>query len=372
MVNIQSERVTPGRSERGESGYRIDLTLTPAETPHAILASSLFVRGSDWRPVSQRLTVRAADHEEHFEIEEIGYDVVPFEQLTSSVFAPEPALSAGTPTIPPPAISPAPARTADLAQLFSLEVRVRYALHRIHACTGEPIQVDTSPEGVRVRGMLDTEARKREVLQAMASLKEASLQVRLRDPGQASAADLSLADSIPAAPDSSANEGSGSALPIEALISRDANGVAPDALVKLSNEAIQSGRALLMDAWAIRRLLDRYPDLPSTESADNRWLLEVMLRDHMVAFERNRSRLAEIVSLIEPSLVISGVSAVIAGTPQQDARVLVDTANQANSMVLLLFARSQSGAGAETLQTLASRLAEMEELSSRLRAVVGG
>ncbi len=373
-ANIRSESVTPDRTEGGESGYRIDLTLASSGTPDGILASSLLVRGSDWRPVSERLTVQEGDHEERFEIREIGYEVMAFEQLPASVFAAEaaasPAPASLTPnSLPPPAVSPSP------AQLLSLEIKARYALHRMHACWGEPIEVDTFADGVRVRGMVDTEDRRRELTQALANLDEPFLSVTLHASQQGAPAGLTSLEGFPVTSAGSPLSQDEAALPVEALLPRGANGervVAQETVVKLSNEAIQSGRALLMEAWAVRRLLDRYPGLPSAGGADNRWLVEAMVRDHLVSFEQDRDRASEIVHFLQPSLAPSESLDAPAGAPQALSHTLVEKATQVNSMVLSLFARGHNAGGPEALQLLANRLAELKELSGRLQAAFGG
>ncbi len=373
-VSVRSESVTPDRTENGESGYRIDLTVAAPEAPEAILSSSLLVRGSDWRPVSEHLTVRSEDHEEHYEIREIGYEVVAYEQLSPSAFETN-ALAAIPATKVPAKASLPPAIVPNPAQFFSLEVKVRYALHLMHACSGEPIQVDSFPDGVRVRGMADTEERKRELMQALASLKEPFLSVSLRTPDQATPADLTFLEGAPATSAQSTAAESSSALPVETLLPRGPNGAAAitqDTVVKLSSDAIQSGRELLMEAWAVRRLLDRYPNLSSVSSADNRWLVEVMVRDHLVSFERHRKRVTEIVRLIQPSLAAPEALEVSPGVPQRAAHMLLENANQVNSMVLSLFARGQGSGGAETLYLLSNRLAELQDISRRLQSVFGG
>jgi hypothetical protein len=56
---------------------------------------------------------------------------------------------------------------------------------------------------------------------------------------------------------------------------------------QLSTEALLLSEASLVDAWALRRLADRYGHVPLAPKS--KWLLEVMINDHREAIARNVS-----------------------------------------------------------------------------------
>jgi hypothetical protein len=378
-VPIQREQVTDAETQGGDKAYRIETTVARAGGVRAILSSRLLMRRSDWHPVAQQLTVRTPDGDEQFEISETASEVVAFEALSASVFAEAaPAIVAGTarPSIaqlPSPPLPEIPLPTR--AQIVSAEVKALYALHRMQACSGEQIDVEASAKGVRVHGLVETKARKRELAAGLAGLEERLLSVDLHAAEEhASAEEPLVPEGLQPALASNNAPAPGDRLAVEGLIPRrpDGNGT----LVALSNETVLAGRSLLMEAWAIRRLFDRYAEISGAVEPGDRWLLEAIARDHLVVFEQSRRRIAEILQSLVPSLAPAAAAKSNGpGLRETDAsraaRELVDQARRANSVLLALFARGTNDSpGRESLTTLATGLAQMESDSKRLRMLL--
>lgn len=74
-------------------------------------------------------------------------------------------------------------------------------------------------------------------------------------------------------------------------------------IVELSNQAVALALAASAEAGALRQLAERYPPLQTNELAPaSRWLLEVMVRDHLGALRTQMDQSRALVSPIMSSL----------------------------------------------------------------------
>ncbi len=116
-----------------------------------------------------------------FSLAEYSAKQLPIANVSASVFNPDPELL--------PAVSPAPAvprRVLSAAELLRLEVDVHWRLDRAGATMGEQVAVSMAPDGLRVEGVVDTPARRAELLAALGPLAaNPALRVDLRTAGDA-------------------------------------------------------------------------------------------------------------------------------------------------------------------------------------------
>jgi hypothetical protein len=144
------------RSDRivRSSPHLLTLTTTVPEGP--VSRESLTVRDSDFHPL--RRTVDFRDNSETVELAELDFAVLPwsavdanaFEPLASALSAP---LARALPVLPRPQVS------ADV--LDETELAARLTLDKLHADTGEQIEVRRTAQQVEVDGLVDTEERQR-------------------------------------------------------------------------------------------------------------------------------------------------------------------------------------------------------------------
>ncbi|MCE5309056.1 MAG: hypothetical protein LLG20_15560 [Acidobacteriales bacterium] len=209
--------------------------------------------------------------------------------------------------------SPEEARAAQPAlspgdNLDRIEVEVLYALHRIRACLGEPVEIVRSPSGrILVEGLVKSTERKNELLTVLGELGHAdALSVSIR-----AMSEVTVRATQPSALTGSVTTLTADRLPVEnqleayfrARAKRD--GVpAEDHITKFTNDAISGGEEALSEAWALRRLVERYP-LQKCRQMDqhHRLLLESMFRDHLAAL---RTRVADVRRLVEPVMLHLG------------------------------------------------------------------
>jgi hypothetical protein len=138
-----------------------------------VLEASLTLRSSDLRAVAQTLVVQQGTEIREFDFRETQMEQTPSELVASSIFEPDPALlgfASARPVItlpePPPLPPPAPTVAPP-----ALEVDVLERLDSVNALAGEQVTVTHTPQGtLSVEGIVETQERKEEILEALASL----------------------------------------------------------------------------------------------------------------------------------------------------------------------------------------------------------
>lgn len=142
------------------------LTLTTSVTPdNTIIQESLTVRESDCHPVARMIKLR---DQGTVEIAELNYDVMPwgavnqdwFEPLTGQAMADSNGLHAAL-HIP---------HVLSELELDEAELAARVVLNEVHADTGEQIHLTRGDAGISVKGVVDTDTRKRELISCLALL----------------------------------------------------------------------------------------------------------------------------------------------------------------------------------------------------------
>jgi RNA polymerase sigma factor (sigma-70 family) len=142
--------------------------LTLSTTPVAegvVLKETLTVRDIDFHAVDRTVELRDGGT---VEIAELNYDVLPWVDVNQDWF--EPLVGqAGTDAPGMHAAIYLPHVLSDV-ELNEAELAARTTLNQLHADTGEPIHITRRAAGIDIKGVVDTDARKRELLSHLALL----------------------------------------------------------------------------------------------------------------------------------------------------------------------------------------------------------
>lgn len=265
------------------------------------------------------------------------------------------------PSAPP---SPADRRPSGAAGLFTealslagAEIEARYALHRVRACLGEPVEVLTTPSGyIQVLGLAKNGERKAQLLAALADLESRAL-IKT----DILTIDEAATESRPEATRQRIIELQARKLPIHVHLERyfekrlatfplgEKGQNVERMITELSNEAVSLSESILAEAWSLRRLAERYGRTRTTDLRPRaRWLLEVMFRDHVASLreqtERARQRLEPVMSYVaqqsSPLLLLEpDLSPGVADTSwRDDALTLFYRADKLQRLLHALFA----------------------------------
>lgn len=205
---------------------------------------------------------------------------------------------------PPAAVVHAPALPwPDEAESSAREIEIWYALHQRRACVGEQIEVlPTAPGQWTVSGVVGGEGRLAELKEALISLPY--VKQELRAASHEAAAE-------PSGVWAQSSEVKSAVLPLQQELLRHYRTHAPGenagiALSALANRTISESESCLVEAWAIRKLMARFPEYRMTgTSSAARLLLENMLRDHASALAEHAERLHV---TVEPLAAAAGIS----------------------------------------------------------------
>ena len=147
--------------------HRLTLTTTPVATG-AVVKETLTLRDTDFHAVDRTIELGDSDT---VEIAELSFDVLPWSNVNQDWFEPLSGQTAtDVPGILPALAIHAPHVLSDL-ELDETELEVRIALNQLHADAGERIRLSRSPKGVEVKGVVDTDARKQELVSRLTQLK---------------------------------------------------------------------------------------------------------------------------------------------------------------------------------------------------------
>jgi RNA polymerase sigma factor (sigma-70 family) len=356
-----------------EVGDSYLLTYEAATAGDRISSATLRVRRRDLHATEQTLVVREAGAERRLHFAEVGYERRPKSSVPVSAFEPDAELlSPGSARVERPATQddvPAPAEAPGQARggagqgaaaTAALEVEVLGLLNRAGADMGEQVSVSRTPQGsLHVRAIVETDARKAELLRALAPValnpavrvevataSEAARQSRqtrpapelvqeVEPPGNRVAADAELRRHF--------SERGGGGEQLEAEIIRFA-----------VRESARSRRAL-QHAWALKRLAARF-DARELEALDEaarlKWLS--MIRGHAEAVRREASALeAELRPVFASPAAAGGAGGAPVGEGELAAAAeqLLSLCSEIDSAVRPAFAVSNGGASAAALRS---------------------
>jgi hypothetical protein len=146
------------------------LKLTTKTEGGVVVQESLTVREADFHPVKR--TVELVDLGT-VEIEELNYAVLSWDAVNAGMFeSPLPPVSpappAALPRAPSARLLPSP------QQLEDAELQARLALNHVNADTSEQIRVERSDTAVEIKGIVETEERKQQLITSLRSIPHVS------------------------------------------------------------------------------------------------------------------------------------------------------------------------------------------------------
>jgi hypothetical protein len=296
----KAESVTETRLPGTDRGAGLKL-VTVVEGPHnpdAIIEATLFVRGSDWHAVAQYLKVQGLNEIQEFELVETEYEVLPSQALpdltdaaAASVSTPATSSSSRS-AVPSASPSASPGILPTAVALMEAETETIYALHQARADLGEQIEV-LREEGMRVvvRGLVETDARKRQLTEGLSRIQHVTVRLQsveevLREAGQKGiqqarrAEVVELGESIAgAAPQRSAFE----LRLAQYFAARGVDGKKIESrIAELFNASVTSSSSAMSEAWALRRLAERFSEEQEKEfTPASRGRIEEILAHHV-------------------------------------------------------------------------------------------
>lgn len=306
-IQKASESVQTTVLADGRAGYVLWVVAAAPYSGNPIREARLLVSAVEWWPVELNLTVQADRELRQYQLVLKEYEVLSRSSVANLFATPPPvpksvsriterrAATVGIRTeIQPPTPESDPS---------TAEVNAHYALHRIGACLGEPIDITPAAGAVIVRALLDTEERKQQLLSVLREIPGVRLEARTVDEVRPT----SPVDSEPSSSTvAAAIEVRVPVLPIEQRLARYfSNQQLPDGTaprtVQLANEAVSASGDSVSHAWALQRLLQAFP--PGRVARLHppvSWLLEGMVRDHVSGIRKGVSRYR---TTVEPVLV---------------------------------------------------------------------
>lgn len=137
------------------------LRLTTTVPDGLVADQSLIVRDTDFHPVKRTVAFR---DKSTIEIAELDFKLLPWSAVGADIFEPidtnaHALVSSSDRVLPFPRLP----FVLSEDQLDEAELGVRLALNQLHADSSEPIEIHRSPGGITVSGVVETEARKRDL-----------------------------------------------------------------------------------------------------------------------------------------------------------------------------------------------------------------
>jgi hypothetical protein len=316
-----SEQVSQRKLPNGEEASILKASGEGPFPLNAIVSTEFTIRQRDWHPIEQRLQVQKEEGIVDFTLGEIVFDVVTLNKLPASVFAnptPPPEANPLLPALPQPLTPPIVDLSMIEADLLAAEVEAWYAIHSVSACLGRPISVVRSGlSQIEVRGVVETEKDKQQVLDALLGIPHVTSRIRTVEEDWAMA--FSQRNATPLSPPSTSDKPDAAELSSRKLAIEDAlrhyftagscaaeegasqNQCVQQTIIELSQRTLARSEAVLGQAGALRRLAQWNGILKRADlRTSTRRLLELMVRDHLNAL---KSELSESQALLEPILV---------------------------------------------------------------------
>ncbi|HEY9284423.1 MAG TPA: hypothetical protein VIP46_13285, partial [Pyrinomonadaceae bacterium] len=379
------------RVEEERGAYVISYRGTAAGS--GVVSATLRISRAGMRATGQTLVVRHGGAAREFRFEETGFNLRRSSETPPSAFEQdEEFLKVGvTRTVIPSAAEVKPGSPAEpqrpapasVTATSELEVEVLRLLNQVGADLGEQISVSRTPGGrLRVQGIVETQARRGELMRALAALRNnPAVEVAVSTSSEALSAD-GAAGATPA-PVVRQVEPSDSRIPAEdemrRYFSRE-KGMSEDeaqaAILSFAVQASQRSRLALQHAWAMKRLAGRFSErelrtLDGTARA--KWLS--MIREHAAVVRSESARLRQ---ELQPIFSRAGGLTVDAAAPDVEvadeaglARAverLLSLCTDTDKGVRLAFSASPDGSAGTALKTVGfwRSLGQAEGLAARV------
>jgi hypothetical protein len=293
------------------------LTLKTTPSQGSISEARITFRAADFHPVEEELRLKDASE---VEITEMAWDVLPMEAVNPAIFSQEPERHVEPER--PMNLSMPPQGPSD-AQLAETELQARVAMHVAEADLGEQIELERDTTGssqrmVIVRGIVSSAGRKNELLGMFRGVPH--LELRLQTLEEAKAQEnTSGADGVQNPNASSDQDVVPGEIPMHGghglLGERGAPIVSQPVFepqleeryprsedrIAFINKVVELAQDALAQAWALRRLRDRYtPDAVAELSHGSRQTLELLIRDHVSLLRQHVNATQDLISPLLP------------------------------------------------------------------------
>jgi len=329
-------RVSPGRFADGAPTLRI---AGMRSTDRLTVSFVMEVDAKSYKPRLQVIRIEGHGRTVEFRLIAARVESLSPEQVVPAVFAPPLATGRRTLTAVRQRQVPAPKQVIAGQSLRSaapsneelavVEIEALYVLHRSRACLGEPIEVIREPSSsICVRGLAETAERKRELLVALSEFAAMPFVViDIRTVAEASGDHVALALRNGVSREEGVSRIVGSASPIHHYLEHyftqhpwsmsepGSPKSLSERIASFATSAVFGSRVAYMEAWALRRLAERYAGRTYYSRPQSKWLIEVMMRDHLTALQ---TQIAAVRARLEPVLLSSKVTE--AATPRPAAR----------------------------------------------------
>ena len=390
-IQTQTETVVAQGQE-----FKLTTVARPPFAVNAIAEASLVVRRSDWHAVALHLKVQGENELREYELSELAYEVLPLQALTVFADLPPPPMP---PPMPPPVptvtpnvsllptvvvASPAPTLALPgLAALQSAEVDALYALHQAKADLGEQLEV-VREDGrqIVVRGLVQTATRKEELLQLLRRLPLVNPQILTLDEAVQQTqrtAVLPRNESVIATNETAVTSAAATPtvnafqqLLVERLGGRkgmsEAEREAVNARVtQFYNSVEADASAAMAEAWAMRRLQERFATTTDFEAA-SRHRLDEMLGNHTA---RLRQRVQSLQTWLRPQLValakdVPTIAPVAEATRPAKIQTVFRAVEQVRHLTDQLIAGQAAASLSQTAQALLTAFARLDAALSDL------
>ncbi len=282
-----AESITETVLEGGAEALTITTAATEPVADNRITKAEFVVRRHDWHPVEHRLNISEPDGFRSYEIRETSFEVVALGSLGASVFdqtvlPPPLALQISLPDRQPVSGNPVDA--------LELEMTLVHLLHQAGACLGEEVHIVEGAAGklLELRGVVESFERKQELIRLFAEFPDVPVSLQVPGGEETAGSPSAGTPEVPAAAETTGTQGDNGPSPMKdhlmahfALLDlpREAQRAK---MVEFSNLVIAQSQSAYSNAWALRRLLERFNKVP-LESLSPVALarLQSMAQDHL-------------------------------------------------------------------------------------------
>lgn len=323
----QQDEVTRSKLPGGVDALTLR-TLPASPVNVGQIAEAVFiVRAKDWQPSELRLNVHSESGSRIYEVTEDLSEVLNLAQVDPKIFANATVASAPTPKASPQ-ISPASSPLAKLnpstvpllvqpVATADLEVEALRLLNQVGADLGEQISVKRTSEGrLQIFGIVETEQRKTEILNALAPLiGYPAVRIEIQTVAEAVA---TQSHTPTPSPSTRAVEIAGNTMAVEpelrAYFARE-SGNTDEAVRRFAARMVGLSNQGMDHLWAMKRLLNQFSaeeQRALTTEARAKWL--GLIRAHARSYQQSTQSLRrDLQPVFFPSQSAGGVSADGAG-----------------------------------------------------------
>lgn len=319
-----------------------------------LLEASLQLRSQDLQPLEGRFEFRNRDW---VEITTVAEDAEPSASPVASANVPAPEHS-----VTPPVETSAPNIAAVPGPTIGDELHVLAALHGIGADLGDPIEVTRNAREVVVSGVGIAPERQQQIQQALGSFSNVVVR---------------FAESAPAGPPpepvAPQNQSASDGRQLQARVAEQVGGRAN--FDQLASQVLDMSEPLMSRAYALRRLVDRFPvSVEAALSPQDLETLRRLQREHTAALREETAELERVLEPVRKSVhgapLVTPGPALRSNTWQPATEELFQSARHVEKLLAVLFgaAPADSTAGDSGPQIPAELIASVGDLRAKVEA----